>query len=254
MMGQVWVGTSGWVYPHWKGCFYPDHLPTREWLGYYAHAFPTVEINRSFYRLPTFEQFQDWAAQVAPSPGFRFAVKASRFITHLKKLKDAQDSISRLLTAASGLGEHVGVFLYQLPPGWHADLARLEDFLAQLPPEHPAAFEFRDPSWFEPATLPRLERLLTATHAALAIGVGGASPTPSHLPRIGPFAYLRFHAGGSGIGFTDAELAGWAQRLASEADAGCQSYVYFNNDAEGHAIADARHLRAMLGALAVQPS
>ncbi|HEU5370436.1 MAG TPA: DUF72 domain-containing protein, partial [Ktedonobacterales bacterium] len=148
MTEYVWVGTSGWVYPHWKGCFYPEHLPTREQLGYYACAFPTVEINRSFYRLPTFEQFQGWAAQVTPSPEFRFAVKASRFITHLKKLNDPQESVSRLLAAASGLGSHLGVFLYQLPPGWHADPARLEVFLAHLPPKYPAAFEFRDPSWF----------------------------------------------------------------------------------------------------------
>lgn len=252
MTEYVWVGTSGWVYPHWKGCFYPEHLPTREQLGYYACAFPTVEINRSFYRLPTFEQFQGWAAQVTPSPEFRFAVKASRFITHLKKLNDPQESVSRLLAAASGLGSHLGVFLYQLPPGWHADPARLEVFLAHLPPKYPAAFEFRDPSWFEPATLPKLERLLTAAQAALAIGVGGASPTPLHVPRIGPFSYLRFHAGASGIGFTDAELAFWAEWLAREAEAGCESYAYFNNDAEGHAIADARRLREMLGALAVR--
>jgi uncharacterized protein YecE (DUF72 family) len=137
-MSHIWIGTSGWVYPHWRGCFYPLQLAVHEQLGYYAQVFPTVEINRSFYRLPTFEQFQTWATQVAPSPGFRFAVKASRSITHLKKLKDAQESVTRLLTAARGLGEHLGVVLYQLPPHWHADPARLEQFLAQLPPDIPA--------------------------------------------------------------------------------------------------------------------
>lgn len=249
-MGHIWIGTSGWVYPHWRGCFYPPRLPLHEQLGYYAHVFPTVEINRSFYRLPTFEQFQTWAAQVAFCPGFRFAVKASRFTTHLKKLKDTQESVSRLLAAARGLGEHLGVILYQLPPHWRANPARLEQFLAQLLPGYPAAFEFRDPSWFEPAMLPRLEQILTTAHAALAIGIGGDFPTPPHVPPIGSFQYLRFHAGASGIGFTRAELAPWAERLAQEAEAGREGYAYFNNDAEGHALADAQRLRAMLGALA----
>ncbi len=249
-LSQIWIGTSGWVYPHWRRRFYPPQLPVHEQLSCYAQSFPTVEINRSFYRLPTFEQFQNWAEQVAASPRFRFAVKASRSITHLKKLQSAQESVTRLLTAARGLGDHLSIVLYQLPPHWHANLARLEQFLAQLPPECAAAFEFRDPSWFEPATLSRLEALLTPAHAALAIGVGGAAPTPPSIPRIGPVRYLRFHAGASGIGFTDAELAVWADWLAREAEAGYESYVYFNNDAEGHAIADARRLRAMLGALA----
>jgi uncharacterized protein YecE (DUF72 family) len=253
-MGHIWVGTSGWVYPHWRGRFYPPHLPVQDQLSYYARFFPTVEINRSFYRLPTFEQFQDWTAQVASSPGFRFAVKASRFITHLKKLTGAEESVPRLLNAASGLGDHLSVFLYQLPPHWRADPARLEGFLAQLPPEYPAAIEVRDPSWFEPAMLSRLEQLLTAAHATLAIGIGGASPTPPQIPGIGPFRYLRFHAGAAGPGFTDAELAFWAEWLTREAKADGASYAYFNNDAEGHAIADARRLREMLGAVAVQPN
>lgn len=252
-MGHIWIGTSGWVYPHWRECFYPPQLPLQEQLCYYAQAFPTVEINRSFYRLPTFEQFQTWATQVAPSPGFQFAIKASRSITHLKKLKDAQESVTRLLAAAKGLGEHLGVVLYQLPPHWHANPVRLEQFLTQLPPDIPAAFEFRDLSWFEPPMLPRVEQLLTTAHAALALGIGGAYPTPPHVPQTGPFRYLRFHAGACGIGFTDAELSVWAERLAREAEAGHEAYVYFNNDAEGHAIADAQRLRGMLETLAVQP-
>lgn len=250
-MSSIWIGTSGWVYPHWQGRFYPTNLPIHDQLAYYAHAFPTVEINRSFYRLPTTEQFRGWAAQVTHDPAFRFAVKASRYITHLKKLSDPQESITRLLTAARGLGGHLSVFLYQLPPHWHADLARLEEFLPYLPPDYPAAFEFRDPSWFEPHTLARLEQLLTTAHAALAIGIGGAYPTPLNIPTIGPFHYLRFHAGASGIGFSDPELAFWAERLAHDAEAGYEAYAYFNNDAEGHAIADAQTLREMLGALAV---
>ncbi len=253
-MSSIWIGTSGWVYPHWRGRFYPPSVPARDQLAYYARHFPTVEVNRSFYRLPTFEQFHSWADQVAPAPGFRFAVKASRFLTHIKRLRDPQESLGRLLTAARGLGEHLAVLLFQLPPNWRADPARLEQLLACLPSDVPAAVELRDPSWFEPATLARLERMLTSAHAALAIGIGGATPTPPDLARVGAFRYFRFHSGSSGIGFADAELAEWAERLTHAAQEGCEGYAYFNNDAEGHAIRDAERLRAMLGTLAVQPN
>lgn len=252
-MSSIWIGTSGWDYPHWRGTFYPDTLPAHDQLAYYARHFPTVELNRSFYRLPTLEQFQAWAKQVAPFPGFRFAVKTSRYLTHLKKLRDPEESLGRLLSAASGLGEHLGVLLLQLPPHWHADPARLEHVLSLLPAGVPAAVEVRDPSWFEPATLAYLERLLTSTHATLAIGVGGAAPTPPDLPRMGPFRYLRFHAGASGIGFTERELAEWAERLAQDAMDGYECHAYFNNDAEGYAIHDAQHLRTLLGTLPVPP-
>lgn len=250
-MSRIWIGTSGWVYPHWRRRFYPTDVPASNLLAYYARFFPTVEINQSFYRLPTSDQFHAWAAQVAAYPGFRFAIKASRYITHLKKLTGTQESVTRLITAARGLGDHLGLFLYQLPPRWHADPARLEQFLSQLPPEYPVALELRDPSWFAPPMLARLERLLPLAHATFAIGIGGDAPTPPDIPGIGSFRYLRFHAGAAGIGFSEAELAFWAERLAQDAEAGCESYVYFNNDADGYAIADARRLRGMLGTLAV---
>ena len=250
-MGRIWIGTSGWVYPHWRGRFYPATLPIHEHLHFYAQVFPTVEINRSFYRLPTFEQFRGWAEQVALFPHFRFAVKASRYITHLKKLSDPQDSISRLMSAARGLGNHLEVVLYQLPPHWRAQPDRLEQFLAQLPPSPRAAFELRDPSWFETAMLARLKQMLTAAQATLAFGIGGMTPTPLDVPWIGPFRYLRFHAGASGIGFTESELGWWADRLAREAEAGYEIYVYFNNDAEGYAVTDAQRLQTLLGPLAV---
>ncbi len=252
-MSRIWIGTSGWDYPHWNGRFYPPTLPAHDQLAYYAQHFPTVELNRSFYRLPTFEQFHTWAEQVASFPEFRFAVKASRYLTHLKKLKDPQDSLSRLLSAASGLGEHLGVLLLQLPPHWRADPARLEQVLTLLPIDLPAAVEVRDPSWFEPATLKRLAYLLANANATLAIGIGGAAPTPLDLPRIGLFRYLRFHSGAFGVGFTDRELAKWAERLAQDARDDYESYAYFNNDAEGYAIHDAKRLRALLGPLAVPP-
>ena len=252
-MSRIWIGTSGWVYPHWNGRFYPSSLPAHDQLAYYAQHFPTVEINRSFYRLPSFEQFHHWAEQVAPFPGFRFSVKASRYLTHLKKLSDPQESLNRLVAAASGLGEHLGVLLLQLPPHWRANPGRLEHVLSLLPPEIPAAVEVRDPSWFEQAMLAQLERLMASTQATLAIGIGGPTPTPLDLPRMGTFRYVRFHSGASGVGFSETELAVWAERLAQDARDGYESYAYFNNDAEGHAIVDAQRFHALLGPLAVAP-
>ena len=241
---MIWIGTSGWVYPHWLGRFYPPELPQRDQLAYYAARFVTVEINRSFYRLPDRDTFAAWAAQVAFRPNFFFAVKASRYLTHLKKLKDPADGLARLLDAAEGLGPRLGPFLYQLPPHWKANPERLASFLALLPRRYRAAFELRDPSWFAPEIL----RLLEDAGCALVTAVGGAHSTSLELPAVGPFSYLRFHGGLYGIGYTEGELAFWAERIRAAADAGGDVYAYFNNDPEGHAIRDAERLRAMLGA------
>lgn len=250
---MIWIGTSGWVYPHWAGRFYPAHLPAREQLSYYAQHFSTVEINRSFYRLPTYEQFRAWGEQTRSHPGFRFAVKASRYLTHLKKLLNAEEGITRLMDAAAGLGDQPGPFLYQLPPRWHANVARLEEFLRALPPTRLAAFEFRDPTWFEPACIQALARIFEKiSYATLAIGVGGSSPTPLDLPIPRSFGYIRFHHGAAGPNFSEAELAFWAERLTREAEKGCEVYVYFNNDAEAYAIRNALRLRELLGPHAIQ--
>jgi uncharacterized protein YecE (DUF72 family) len=249
-MPAIWIGTSGWVYPHWNGRFYPPDMATREQLAYYARYFPTVEINRSFYRLPTREQFHAWAEQVAAYPDFLFAVKTSRYITHLKKLLQPEEAIGRLMQAAGGLGKHLGPFLYQLPPHWRADPQRLEQFISLLPRDQLAAFEFRDPSWYQPAIFEALAHILDNAGCALVIAVGGALPTPPDLPPIGPFRYLRFHNGAHGIGFSDEELTYWANRLKADAQ-DYTAYVYFNNDPEGYAVKDALRLRELVGAAAV---
>lgn len=251
-MPTVWIGTSGWVYPHWNGRFYPPDLPVREQLAYYAHSFPTVEINRSFYRLPTREQFHAWSEQVVAYPDFLFAVKASRYITHLKKLVQPEEAIGRLMQAAGGLGQHLGPFLYQLPPHWHADPQRLEQFISLLPRDQLTAFEFRDPSWFQPDMFKVLAHILDNAGCALVIAVGGALPTPPDIPPIGPFRYLRFHNGAHGIGFSDEELIYWANRLKADAQ-DPTAYAYFNNDPEGYAVKDAQRLRELVGSLAVMP-
>ncbi len=251
---MIWIGTSGWIYPHWVGRFYPPDLAVHDHLSYYARHFPTVEINRSFYRLPTHEQFQRWAEQTSAHPGFRFAVKASRYITHMKKLKDVEEGIARLIASASGLGEQLGPFLYQLPPRWRANPARLEQFIAGLPHQQPAAFEFRDPTWFQPESIAALQRLLPTSNCTLVTSIGGSLPTPLELPAIGSFRYLRFHNGSHGPGLSEAELDFWARRLSASAAEGCDTYVYFNNDPGACAIHDALRLRELLGTLAVPPS
>lgn len=249
---MIWIGTSGWIYPHWRGRFYPPELPTHDHLAFYARHFPTVEINRSFYRLPTFEQFQHWAAQVKIYPDFCFAVKASRYITHMKKLHETEEGVSRLMQSARGLGGHLGPFLYQLPPHWRANIPRLAQFIAQLPAGQRVAFEFRDPSWFRPDAMQALRPLFDTAGCALVASVGGTPGIPEDLPTIGPFGYIRFHHGIHGPGFTDAELAPWVTRLAREQAEEREQFVYFNNDAEAHAIADARRLQQLLCEQAVQ--
>jgi uncharacterized protein YecE (DUF72 family) len=239
---MIWIGTSGWVYPHWIGRFYPRELREPAWLAYYASRFATVEINRSFYRLPDREQFTAWAAEAeAARPGFIFAVKASRYLTHMRKLNAPEEGLSRLLTAAEGLGASLGPLLYQLPPHWRVNPERLARFVALLP-ERRSAFEFRDPSWYTP----EVQRILARRGCALVVAVGGALPTPSDLAHTGPFGYFRFHNGQYGIGLSEDELRVWADRIAAAGADGRDVYAYFNNDPGGCAIHDALRLRELL--------
>ena len=238
---MIYIGTSGWNYPHWTGLFYPERMTTHEQLAYYARHFRTVEINRSFYRLPDRGQFAVWAEVTAGVPGFVFAVKGSRYLTHMRKLREPEEAIMRLLDAASGLGDQLGPVLFQLPPRWRANLDRLRTFLALLPANRRYVIELRDASWYADDVLAVLDEY----GCALAVAVGGPLPTPVEMRAPGPFGYIRFHNGLSGPGLTDGELAFWADRIATES-AARDVYVYFNNDIGGYAIHDARTLRAML--------
>jgi uncharacterized protein YecE (DUF72 family) len=242
---MIWIGCSGWVYKHWIGCFYPHDLKQRDWLGYYARHFATVEINRSFYRLPTHDNFRAWAAQTDFRPNFIFATKASRYLTHHKRLYGPEDPIARLMGAAEGLGGHAGPFLYQLPPKMTADPVRLRYFISRLPHHYRAAFEFRDRSWYSPEIL----QILNETGCAMVRAIGGHY-TPIDVPDAGWFNYLRVHGGQWGVGLTDGELHYWAARIANAAAAGRDTYIYFNNDPDCHAIYDAFRLRDMLSGMA----
>ena len=235
-MSELWVGTSGYVYVHWRrGVFYPQGLRQREELRYYAERFRTVELNNSFYRLPAPESFDRWREAVPDD--FRYAVKASRYITHVLRLRDSAESVALFLERAERLGPKLGPILFQLPPTYGADVLVLRRFLDQLPAGHRWVVEFRHPSWHTAEVYDTL-----ADHdAALCIPVGGRV-RPDLVTTTG-FVYIRMHAGdGPGGGFTPEQLQWWAGRLRALGKAGRDRFVYFNNDAGGHAPRDARTL------------
>jgi uncharacterized protein YecE (DUF72 family) len=238
---EVWIGTSGYVYRHWrKGIFYPSGLPAREELGYYASRFRTVELNNPFYRLPTPAMFDRWGASTPA--GFQFSVKASRFITHIKRLREVGDELALFLERAERLGPKLGPILFQLPPTQQVELTRLGDFLALLSGVRRWVIEFRHPSWHTG----EVYQLLTDHGVALCIPVGGGL----HPDRIttAPFTYIRMHRGqGPGGGFTRKELSSWAGQIRGLRSAGKDAYVYFNNDWEGYAVRDAGILQGLLG-------
>jgi uncharacterized protein YecE (DUF72 family) len=239
-VSERWIGTSGYVYPHWrKGEFYPEGLRQRDELAWYAARFRTVELNNPFYRLPERESFDRWREAVPE--GFVFAVKASRFITHIKRLRDAGEPLALFMERASRLGPMLGPVLFQLPPTYHADLETLRRFIGELPAEGRWVIEFRHPSWHTAGTY----ELLATRAVALCIPVGGR--VQPDLVTTAPFAYIRMHSGqGLGGGFTGEQLAWWAGRVRGLGRAGKDCYVYFNNDPGGHAPRDARTLLDLL--------
>jgi uncharacterized protein YecE (DUF72 family) len=237
---QARIGCSGWQYKHWRGDFYPVELPTTRWFEHYAARFDTVEINNTFYRLPETETFARWA-QRAPMR-FLFAVKASRFLTHMKKLKDPEEPIARLFDRMRPLGRRLGPVLYQLPPGWKLDLARLEHFLQALPEGVRHVLEFRDPSWYADDVSALLEQYGVARCAHDMKG------SATGQERVGPFVYVRFH-GASGTysgGYAEERLASWAAWMHRQRQDGAEVYAYFNNDVGGHAPRDAMTLRRLV--------
>jgi uncharacterized protein YecE (DUF72 family) len=240
----VRVGCSGWQYKHWRGDFYPADLPVRRWLPYYAAQFDTVEINNTFYRLPEARTFVDWREKV--SPGFVYAVKASRFLTHMKKLKDPEAPLRLLFERVMQLEYALGAILYQLPPRWPVNVERLNNFLDALPVGYHHAVEFRDPSWYVPAVYDALRN----HHVALCLhDLPGAAPPDRHL--VGPFIYVRFHGPARyGGRYADDTLVEWAEWCQAHIARGVEMYAYFNNDIGGHAPRDAQRFRELLSSVA----
>lgn len=231
------IGTSGYHYDDWRGRFYPPDLPKRRWFSFFAEHFDTLEINASFYRLPSRETFAAWAAQ-APER-FVYAVKFSRFGTHNKKLLDPEGTVGLFLERAEALGATLGPVLVQLPPRFHANPARLDRFLTVAPKAHRWAVEVRDPSWL----CTEIYRVLERHGAALVFH----DLIVDH-PRVvtADFVYRRFHGTAYGGRYSAQALSAEAGRLAEHVAAGLDVYAYFNNDREAAAIADAKNLRRYL--------
>ena len=234
---MIRIGCSGWQYQHWRNEFYPAGLPQSCWFAHYVLSFDTVEINNSFYWLPKVGTFAKWRDQ-APRR-FLYAVKASRFLTHMKKLKDPEEPIARFFNRTKHLGSHLGPVLYQLPPRWAVDLPRFEHFLAVLPRDVRHTVEFREMSWYDE----RVYELLRRYKVAMCIHDMDGSASKRIL--VGPFVYVRLHHGTKKYGgrYSDARLDDWAGWLSEHAAEGLDVFVYFNNDADGHAPRDAVRLR-----------
>lgn len=229
----VLVGTSGWQYRHWRGAFYPEDVPQRLWLEYYAGRFRTVENNASFYRLPARETFSQWRAR---TPGdFVMAAKVSRYLSHVRRLRDPAEPVRRMLDAALGLGGKLGPLLIQLPPTLEADPVLLDDCLARFPADVRVAVEPRHPSWWTD----RVRDVLNGHNAALCWADRGGSPvTP--LWRTADWGYLRFHEGTADPWprYSDSALLTWADRIAGTWAPGAMVYSYFNNDQNAAAVRD----------------
>lgn len=235
-MGRVLVGTSGWDYPHWRGVLYPADLPRTAWLAHYAGAFATVELNATFYRLPAEGTVERWH-DVVPR-GFVFAVKGSRYLTHLKRLLDTGPGIARFFERIGPLGEKLGPVLWQLPPQQKRDLPRLDAFLGALPRTIDHAVEFRSVAWYRDD----VAAILARHGAAFCEHDRVDRPIPGST---GAFRYLRFHGIGARYGgrYGELRLGAVAEDLLATRT---PAFVYFNNDTGGDAVRDAETLRTLL--------
>jgi uncharacterized protein YecE (DUF72 family) len=240
MSARVHIGTSGWHYKHWIGTFYPPQLPPSKMFAFYQQYFDTVELNNSFYRLPTPEAFTAW--RKAAAADFCFAVKGSRFLTHNKKLKEPEQALQNLLPRAELLGKKLGPILFQLPPRWKVNLERLELFLQALPKHNRYAFEFREPSWNRDEVYDVLRR----HNAAYCIYELAGIHTPFLV--TANFSYVRLHGpGGKYQGcYAEDRLKEWAGRITEWSAKLKAIYVYFDNDDSGYAPRNALELKQLV--------
>jgi uncharacterized protein YecE (DUF72 family) len=217
---NLFVGTSGYSYKEWKGSFYPEKIPAKEMLRYYSERLSTVEINATFYRMPQKSMLENWKEQVPP--GFRFSLKAPQRVTHFKRLKEADQETDYFLETASVLADQLGPVLFQLPPNMKKDFARLEAFLAHLPSQTRAAFEFRHPTWFEDDVL----ELLQNHGRPLVISDTDDLPA-SHIDKTADWGYLRLRR----VNYSDETLAEWWERMKQQQWQ--DAFVFFKHEDEG---------------------
>jgi uncharacterized protein YecE (DUF72 family) len=232
--GALRIGTSGWHYDHWKGVFYPEELPKTEWFSHYAQQFDTVEINNTFYRLPEATTFDAWRKQ-APK-GFCYALKFSRYGSHIVRLKKPRGTIGKFLKRADRLGEFLGPILVQLPPNWKADPQRLAAFLKAASKNYRWAVEFRDRRWLCEAVF----AILKEHNCALCIH----DMLDDHTRLVtADWVYLRFHGTHYSGCYSSEKLKGEARWIKQQLAAGKDVFAYFNNDAQGYAVKNAAELR-----------
>lgn len=241
-MGRIVVGTSGWSYEHWKGPFYAPSLPSGAMLAAYARRFASVEVNGFFYGLPQPATVERWREETPA--GFIFAVKASRYLTHMKKLKDPAEPVAKLLAVAAGFGDKLGPILLQLPPNWQPNPTRLDEALAAFPEGQRLAVELRDPRWLEDEAV---DRVLRRRGAALCVYDLAGFHSPWR--RTADFGYVRLHGPGRNKyqdRYAPDHLRAVAAHLCQWRDEGADAYCYFDNDACGYAGQNALELQALL--------
>jgi uncharacterized protein YecE (DUF72 family) len=239
---MIWIGTSGFQYPEWKGLFYPEKLSAKKMLGYYAQHFPTTESNYTFRSLPSAKTIANWAAETPAN--FRFSLKAPQAITHFKKLRDCDATLETFWEAAAGLKDKLGVVLFQLPPYFKKDVAVLKAFLKLLPRGMKSAFEFRHESWFSD----EVYEALRAKNAALCIADAEKLATPPVV--TADFGYFRLRD----VGYTNADLKRWAKLIAEHGNQTADSYVYFMHEETGTGPKFGAALMKLLGSKAVSPT
>jgi uncharacterized protein YecE (DUF72 family) len=239
-VAELRIGTSGWIYRHWREIFYPEKLPQRSWFEHYARHFDTVEVNFTFYRLPERSVFERW--REAAAADFKYAVKGSRVVTHVRRLREPVEGLTRLAERLEGLGERAGPVLWQLPPDFPRDDGRLAAFLEALPPRWRHTLEFRHESWYDQAVYSQLER------HGVALCIPDSPKLPQALRLTADWTYIRFHGAGPDGDYSPELLDLWAERIGAFLAGGADVWAYFNNDWHGFALRNARDLRERLGA------
>jgi len=237
---NIYIGTSGWNYRSWQPKFYREGLEQEKWLDHYSGKFNSVEINNTFYQLPEKSTFKKWSKDTPES--FIFAVKASRYITHMKKLNDCAQAVEKLMEYSSKLGDKLGIFLLQLPSNQGKDYTKLENFLKLLPDKYQYAFEFRHDSWFDDSIFELLEK------NKCGIVINSSPGFPFHDIAAGAICYIRMHGDKKlySSRYSEDELKRFAEIMIKYHDKGYSSYIYFNNDAEGHAVEDASRMQEIV--------
>jgi len=237
---RIHIGTSGWHYDHWKGPFYPEEVQNNKMLELYSQHFSTVEINNTFYQIPEEKTLSQWTENVPV--GFIFSVKASRYITHMKKLKDPSAPVSKFLDSIKILGEHTGPVLFQLPSNWNINSKRLKSFLSALPQGYKYAFEFRDESWFDI----EICHILEDHNVSFCIYELAGNISPFII--TADFVYVRLHGpdGPYQGSYSNDSLEEWAENILQWLNEGKEVYLYFDNDEKGYAAINALELQEIV--------